>query len=106
MNREDTVPEFLVHDITSYPIQFTWRLTGEIPNETSSIVTVIFGRNNAEKHQLQVADTEHRKNRLPEYVLLSAWHSALIDCKDAALEVSGLFIMNHSVIIQDPGLAI
>jgi heat shock 70kDa protein 4 len=38
------VREFSVHDITSYPIQFNWEPTPEIPNEDSSLV--VFSRNN------------------------------------------------------------
>lgn len=38
------VREFTVHDITSYPIQFSWEPTPEIPNEDSSLV--VFSRNN------------------------------------------------------------
>jgi len=38
------VREFTVHDITSYPIQFNWEPTPEIPNEDSSLV--VFSRNN------------------------------------------------------------
>jgi heat shock protein 4 len=38
------VREFTVHDITTYPIQFNWEPTPEIPNEDSSLV--VFSRNN------------------------------------------------------------
>jgi heat shock 70kDa protein 4 len=38
------VREFAVHDITSYPIQFNWEPTPEIPNEDSSLV--VFSRYN------------------------------------------------------------
>jgi len=38
------VREFSVHDITSYPIQFNWEPTPEIPNEESSLV--VFNRHN------------------------------------------------------------
>jgi len=38
------VREFTVHDVTSYPIQFSWEPTPEIPNEDSSLV--VFSRNN------------------------------------------------------------
>jgi heat shock 70kDa protein 4 len=38
------VREFSVHDITSYPIQFNWEPTPEIPNEESSLV--VFSHNN------------------------------------------------------------
>jgi heat shock protein 4 len=38
------VREFTVHDITTYPIQFNWEPTPEIPNEDSSLV--VFQRNN------------------------------------------------------------
>ena len=38
------VREFSVHDITSYPIQFSWEPTPEIENEEASLV--VFSRNN------------------------------------------------------------
>ena len=38
------VRDFSVHDITSYPIQFNWEPTPEIPNEDASLV--VFSRNN------------------------------------------------------------
>lgn len=38
------VREFTVHDVTTYPIQFNWEPTPEIPNEDSSLV--VFSRNN------------------------------------------------------------
>jgi heat shock 70kDa protein 4 len=38
------VREFTVHDITSYPIEFSWQPTPEIPNEDSSLV--VYSRHN------------------------------------------------------------
>jgi len=38
------VREFTVHDITPYPIEFSWEPTPEIPNEDSSLV--VFSRHN------------------------------------------------------------
>jgi heat shock 70kDa protein 4 len=38
------VREFSVHDITSYPVQFNWEPTPDIPNEDASLV--VFSRNN------------------------------------------------------------
>lgn len=38
------VRDFTVHDVTTYPIQFNWEPTPEIPNEESSLV--VFSRNN------------------------------------------------------------
>jgi heat shock 70kDa protein 4 len=38
------VREFAVHDVSTYPIQFNWEPTPEIPNEESSLV--VFQRNN------------------------------------------------------------
>lgn len=38
------VRDFTIHDITSYPIEFSWEPTSEIPNEESSLV--VFQRNN------------------------------------------------------------
>jgi heat shock 70kDa protein 4 len=74
------VREFTVHDITSYPIEFSWEPTPEIPNEESALVVfaqnnpvpstkiLTFYRNKAFDIDLGYADPEHLPGKMNPWI--------------------------------------
>jgi heat shock protein 4 len=66
------VREFAVHDISTYPIQFNWEPTPEIPNEDSSLV--VFSHNNP----------------VPSTKILTFYRKAPFDVEIAYADPSGL----------------